>query len=142
MHDTSSSRSARTFPRLAERQDELFEPAQSHLNRRDRSTRFNSEGSTLRSVVAAAGSNDRDIPAGAGIQWESRGGYDRVSEALTARERDVLAMISQGRSNKDIARTLKISPETVKSHVKNIFLKLAVGTRAAAVSRAGALGLL
>jgi LuxR family maltose regulon positive regulatory protein len=51
-------------------------------------------------------------------------------------------MISEGQSNKLIARTLKISPETVKSHVKNIFLKLAVGTRAAAVSRAGALGLL
>jgi LuxR family maltose regulon positive regulatory protein len=51
-------------------------------------------------------------------------------------------MISQGLSNKHIARTLTISPETVKSHVKHIFLKLAVSTRAAAVSRGGALGLL
>ena len=51
-------------------------------------------------------------------------------------------MISQGFSNKRIARTLEISPETVKTHVKRIFLKLAVNTRAEAVCRAGSLGLL
>ena len=51
-------------------------------------------------------------------------------------------MISQGFSNKRIARTLAISPETVKTHVKRIFLKLAVHTRTAAVVRAGSLGLL
>ena len=66
----------------------------------------------------------------------------RVSEPLTAREREVLAMIGQGFTNKRVARILEISPETVKSHVKRIFLKLAVGTRAEAVSRAGSLGLL
>jgi LuxR family maltose regulon positive regulatory protein len=66
----------------------------------------------------------------------------RVSDPLTARERDVLAMISQGCSNKRIARTLDISPETVKSHVKHIFLKLEVGTRTEAVFRAVSLELL
>jgi DNA-binding CsgD family transcriptional regulator len=65
-----------------------------------------------------------------------------VSEALTARERDILAMISKGLSNKRIARAFEISPETVKSHVKHIFLKLAVSTRAEAVFEAGSLGLL
>ena len=65
-----------------------------------------------------------------------------VSETLTARERDIVGMISQGLCNKRIARALEISPETVKSHVKHIFLKLAVSTRAEAVSRAGSLGLL
>ena len=63
-------------------------------------------------------------------------GCSRVNDPLTARERDVLAMISQGLSNKRIARALVISPETVKSHVKHIFLKLAVGTRTEAVFRA------
>jgi LuxR family maltose regulon positive regulatory protein len=53
-----------------------------------------------------------------------------VSDPLTSRERDILAMMSQGLSNKRIARALEISPETVKSHVKHIFLKLTVGTRA------------
>lgn len=63
-------------------------------------------------------------------------------DAITARERDVLSMIGQGCSNKHIARTLKISPETVKSHVKGIFLKLSVSTRTEAVSRAVSRGLL
>ena len=62
------------------------------------------------------------------------------SDGLTAREREVLAMISQGSSNKQIARALEISPETVKSHVKHIFLKLAVSTRTEAVFRAALLG--
>lgn len=65
-----------------------------------------------------------------------------ANDLLTARERDILGMISQGFSNKRIARTLEISPETVKSHVKRIFSKLAVGTRTEAVSRAGSLGIL
>ena len=64
------------------------------------------------------------------------------SDAITARERDVLSRIGQGYSNKRIARSLEISPETVKSHVKHIFSKLDVGTRSAAVSRAVSLGLL
>ena len=59
-----------------------------------------------------------------------------VSDPLSARERDVLAMISQGLSNKRIARALEISPETVKSHVKHIFLKLEVSTRTEAIFRA------
>jgi DNA-binding CsgD family transcriptional regulator len=65
-----------------------------------------------------------------------------VSETLTARERDILAMIGQGLSNKRIARAREISPETVKSHVKHIFSKLAVSSRAQAVSQAGSIGLL
>ncbi len=82
-------------------------------------------------------------------RWVSRNGdgsspgdSNRVSDTLTSRERDILVMISQGFSNKRIARTLNISPETVKSHVKRIFIKLAVSTRIEAVSRAGSLGLL
>ena len=65
-----------------------------------------------------------------------------LGDTLTARERDVLAMISHGLSNKSIARILAISPETVKTHVKHVFVKLAVNTRSEAVCRAGSLGLL
>jgi len=53
-----------------------------------------------------------------------------------------LALLSEGRSNKDIARALSIAPETVKSHVKNIFGKIGVERRAQAVSRAMSLGLI
>jgi DNA-binding CsgD family transcriptional regulator len=79
-------------------------------------------------------------------QWDVRNAGDRPQpgsrgHTLTAREREVLAMIGQGSSNKRIARALHISPETVKSHVKRIFLKLAVSTRTEAVFRAGSLGL-
>ncbi len=66
----------------------------------------------------------------------------RVTEALTPREHSVLCSMSCGLSNKRIAQELQIAPETVKSHVKGIFIKLAVQTRAHAVSTAGALGLL
>lgn len=56
--------------------------------------------------------------------------------ALTERELDVLALIAQGLSNKSIAQLLKISPETVKSHVRNIFAKLGATARSEAVAKA------
>jgi len=57
---------------------------------------------------------------------------------LGPRERAILELIAQGQSNKEIARELGITPETVKSHVKKIFTKLDVKKRAKAVARAGA----
>jgi LuxR family maltose regulon positive regulatory protein len=61
--------------------------------------------------------------------------------ALSRRESDILKLIADGLSNKEIARDLAIAPETVKSHVKHIFTKLNVERRAQAVSRAQILGL-
>jgi ATP/maltotriose-dependent transcriptional regulator MalT len=72
----------------------------------------------------------------------SPGRVSRVAESLSPREHSVLRSMSCGLSNKRIAQELRIAPETVKSHVKGIFIKLAVQTRAHAVSTAGALGLL
>jgi len=66
----------------------------------------------------------------------------RVTESLSPREHSILRSMSCGLSNKRIAQELQIAPETVKSHVKGIFIKLAVQSRAHAVSTAGALGLL
>jgi ATP/maltotriose-dependent transcriptional regulator MalT len=66
----------------------------------------------------------------------------RITETLSPREQSVLRSMSYGLSNKRIAQELQIAPETVKSHVKGIFIKLAVQTRAHAVSTAGAMGLL
>ena len=61
---------------------------------------------------------------------------------LSRRESGILQMIAHGMSNKRIAQSLGITPETVKSHAKSIFLKLATRTRAQAVARAEAIGFL
>jgi len=60
---------------------------------------------------------------------------------LSARETGILKLIAEGLSNKEIARSLDIGPETVKSHLKSVFTKLGVERRAQAVSRAQTLGL-
>ena len=64
------------------------------------------------------------------------------NERLSARECAVLALIAKGQSNKRVAQTLKIAPETVKSHVKSTFVKLGAKTRAEAVALATELGFL
>jgi LuxR family maltose regulon positive regulatory protein len=61
--------------------------------------------------------------------------------ALSPRETEILTLIAEGLSNKEIARSLYIGPETVKSHLKSVFTKLGVERRAQAVSRAQTLGL-
>ena len=95
------------------------------------------------------GSTDREARPLIGSllsRWNARpaaGRHEaRNSDVLTEREHGILCRISQGMPNKQIARLLQISPETVKSHIKRVFLKLAVGTRAEAVSQAKSLGLL
>jgi LuxR family maltose regulon positive regulatory protein len=65
----------------------------------------------------------------------------RILSALSPRETDILTLIAEGWSNKEIARSLDIGPETVKSHLKSVFTKLGVERRAQAVSRAQTLGL-
>lgn len=54
---------------------------------------------------------------------------------LTGREREVLAMLGEGKTNKEIAQALYLSPNTVKRHIKAVFAKLGVNTRAAAAAR-------
>lgn len=64
-----------------------------------------------------------------------------MRESLSPRERNILELIAACQTNKEIARSLGITPETVKSHLKHIFVKLAVAKRSQAVQRAQALGL-
>jgi two-component system nitrate/nitrite response regulator NarL len=55
--------------------------------------------------------------------------------SLTARENGILALAEEGRSNKEIARHLRISSATVKNHIHSILQKLQVGRRGEAVAR-------
>ncbi len=60
---------------------------------------------------------------------------------LTEREREVLELIAQARSNAEIAATLFLSQKTVRNHVSNIFMKLHVADRAQAIVLAREAGL-
>ena len=60
-------------------------------------------------------------------------GRDPGLEALTGREREVLALIGHGRTNAEIAAELFVSEGTVKTHVNHLFAKLQLRDRAAAV---------
>ena len=63
-------------------------------------------------------------------------------EELTPRELEILKLIEQGLSNKEIAQKLVISPQTVKRHASNIYSKLGISGRVKAVAQAKALGIL
>jgi DNA-binding NarL/FixJ family response regulator len=63
-------------------------------------------------------------------------------EPLSAREVDVLRIVARGASNREIARDLRISEATVKTHLLHAFEKLGVGDRTSAVTRALERGLI
>lgn len=60
----------------------------------------------------------------------------RAALGLTRQELKVLERLAAGQSNKEIARTLGLSPNTVKTHVANLFAKLEVSRRTQAVGKA------
>jgi len=99
-------------------------------------------------AVRASGSRElKSYISDLDAAWKSRYESERqapaspAAESLSPRERDILRLIAEGLSNKQIAKDLTIAPETVKSHIKHIFIKLNVEKRAQAVSRAQILGL-
>jgi len=67
---------------------------------------------------------------------------ERISDRLTAREQEVLELLSEGLSNRRIAERLGMSEHTAKFHVAAIYGKLEVSGRAAAVGRALRTGLI
>lgn len=66
----------------------------------------------------------------------NRSGPGTQARSLTNRERQVLRLMQQGHSNKEIAQNLNIAEPTVKNHVHHLLEKLEVSTRAQAVARA------
>ena len=77
-------------------------------------------------------------PEAAGTLVRSRNRPTAVGglDALTAREREVLAQIAEGRSNREIARLLNMSEKTVKTHVSSVLAKLGVADRTQAALHA------
>jgi DNA-binding NarL/FixJ family response regulator len=98
----------------------------------------------LRAIHAVG---DGEAIFGPGIAQRMIGFFSSASKApepfpdLTEREREVLELIAQGRDNAEITKRLVVSPKTVRNHVSNIFTKLRVADRAAAIVRAREAGL-
>jgi DNA-binding NarL/FixJ family response regulator len=65
----------------------------------------------------------------------------RAFPDLTDRERDVLDLLAQGSSNREIASHLGIADKTVRNHLSSVFLKLQVNDRTAAALKARNVGL-
>ena len=59
---------------------------------------------------------------------------ERAAGIFSPRERDILAELNQGKSNKLIARSLDMAEPTVKFHLRNIYAKLGVNNRALALA--------
>lgn len=93
---------------------------------------------TLATIIAA-GRQERRAPAQRSSQSVAAA---PTIEPLKARELDILKMLSQGRSNKEISRDLGVGIDTVKWYLKGIYAKLGVARRVQATTAARRLGLL
>jgi DNA-binding CsgD family transcriptional regulator len=60
---------------------------------------------------------------------------DAAASVLTPREREILALVRQGKTNAEVGRELWISPGTVRKHLENVYEKLGVRSRTAALAR-------
>ncbi len=85
----------------------------------------------VRAIRSVHDGNMLLAPEAAGSLVRSGAGHSEVRglAALTGREREVLAQIAQGRSNREIARVLRVSEKTVKTHVSSVLAKLGVQDR-------------
>lgn len=76
-----------------------------------------------------------------GAARSDEGDVHRPSSALTQRETDILSLLAEGRSNRDISRALFLSEKTVKAHLAAIFRKLGVTNRTQAAMAAVSMGI-
>jgi DNA-binding CsgD family transcriptional regulator len=89
------------------------------------------EARRVRGGVVLKTASPRSTPTGADVFDPFIG--DRLG--LTPRELEILTWIARGQTNSEIAETLWIAPSTVRTHLENIYAKLGVHTRTAAVAR-------
>ena len=96
-----------------------------------------------RAVLAVAHGEMAIAPRLAGgLASQIRLRRERAGPLLTDREREVLALLAEGRSAPEIGRTLFLATSTVKSHLAHLYEKLGVSDRAAAVAEAMRRGLI
>jgi len=102
------------------------------------------EPEQLVSAVRSAAAGEAVIPPGVArrSRWRTVDQHtDLLVDLLTAREREVLRMIAQAANSDDIAEHLRISVNTVRSHIQSIFTKLQVHSRLEAAAFASRTGL-
>lgn len=86
----------------------------------------------LRQAISQVMSGQSALPlelVSAAMKAQAKAPVDDLSKVLTKREQEVLELVSQGLTNKEIARRLEISPATVKVHVERLIGKLGVADR-------------
>lgn len=91
----------------------------------------------IETLLKAAGINLQTNPAEGSAQAP-----DTLTEALTEREKKILIYLSNGVSNKEMARKIFVSENTVKFHLKNIYSKLSVSSRLQAINAARQMGII
>jgi len=99
------------------------------------------QAAELRKAIKAAAAGQVQLSPQASAHLLGAIRTPELPEPLTPREMDVLRLLAQGQSNKEIARSLDLVEETVKSHVRHILAKLGVQSRTQAVLAAIRLGI-
>lgn len=96
---------------------------------------------TIRKIIAGENSMHPEVSTQLDINDEAMSNLPHSLHPLTRREKDVLAELTKGKSNKEIASSLFVTEKTVKTHISNIFTKLEVQDRTQAALYAVKYGL-
>ncbi|HEY4532456.1 MAG TPA: response regulator transcription factor [Kurthia sp.] len=96
---------------------------------------------TIRKIIAGESSLHPQVTTELNRNQEASSQLPHVLKPLTRREKDVLAELTKGKSNKEIASSLFVTEKTVKTHISNIFSKLEVQDRTQAALYAVKYGL-
>lgn len=93
-----------------------------------------SESATLLEAIAQVGAGDPFVDPRLAPDFLRQFARPRPTSPLSAREREILQMLADGHSNREVSERLVVSVETVKTHVKHILAKLEAEHRTQAVA--------